>query len=33
MLSDAIHICFNYTEIRESLIMDHLMQHSLIGRI
>ena len=32
MLSDAIHICLNYTEIRESLSVDHLMQHSLIGR-
>ena len=32
MLSDAIHICLNYTEIREPLGVDHLMQHSLIGR-
>ena len=33
MLSDTIHICLNYTEIGEPLSVDHLIQHSLIGRI
>ena len=31
--TDAIHICLNYTEMREPLSVDHSMQHSLIGQI